>query len=74
MTMTLTATGTDRPTGAGVREAFARLIETLANASLGARRMREANGLFALDDDELARRGLSRDRIVHHVFAPHFYR
>jgi hypothetical protein len=50
------------------------LAETLANASLGARRMREANGLFALDDDELARRGLSRDRIVHHVFAPHFYR
>ena len=33
------------------------------------RRAREAERLFQLSDIELARRGLTRDRIIQHAFA-----
>jgi len=50
------------------------LAHWLADQSTGARLMAEVRSLSALSDAELARRGLSRDRIVARVFAPHFGR
>ncbi len=38
-----------------------------ANASAEAR-LRQVQALQALSDEELAKRGIARDRIVHHVF------
>jgi len=43
-----------------------------AAQSTGTRLLAEVRGLEALSDTELARRGLSRDRIVARVFAPYF--
>ncbi len=41
----------------------------LVNSSHAMRCNREAERLFRLSDGELARLGLTRDRIVHHAFA-----
>lgn len=49
--------------------ALLRAFETLAEGSYGMRRAREAERLFELSDAELARRGLTRDRIIQHTFA-----
>jgi hypothetical protein len=43
-------------------------FEALASASGAMRCAREAERLQMLSDAELAKRGLTRDRIVHHAF------
>jgi len=44
-------------------------FEIMAEASNGMRCAREAERLFELSDVELAKRGLTRDRIIQHAFA-----
>lgn len=58
---------------AGAGTALSRLFDTLAGASAAARCAREAERLFALSDAELARRGLTRDQIIHHAFRRYLY-
>lgn len=49
--------------------AMGRFLEHLVSNSHAMRCSREAEYLFTLSDVELSRRGLTRDRIVHHPFA-----
>jgi hypothetical protein len=49
--------------------ALVRAAELIGSMSAAARCGREVERLMALSDAELAARGLSRDRIVHHVLA-----
>lgn len=51
---------------AGALRHFGRII---ADSSGAARSAREAERLFRLSDAELARMGLTRDRVIHHAFA-----
>lgn len=44
------------------------LMMRMADASAGARAAREAGRLSQLSDQELARLGIARDRIVEHAF------
>lgn len=44
----------------------------LSKHSIGARLLGETKELEAMSDADLARRGLDRDRIVPHVFAPYY--
>ncbi len=57
--------------------AFGRFFEALAVSTTVARsyesRMRQIEQLNALPDAELAKLGLTRDRIVHHVFRDLYY-
>ena len=55
------ALGTLRRIGGGI-------FDALASASGAMRAAREAERLQMLSDAELAKRGLTRDRIVHHAF------
>ncbi len=57
-----------RPLLAGLGDAIAGFIEAIARSSHAARCAEEAERLFALSDAELARRGLTRDRIIQHAF------
>jgi hypothetical protein len=50
--------------GASVLDAFV----ALGRRSPAARCAEEAERLFALSDAELARKGLTRDRVIHHAF------
>lgn len=54
--------------GARLAERALAILEAMARNSHGARCAREAKRLFALDDAELARLGLTRDRIIAHAF------
>jgi hypothetical protein len=57
--------------GIGARlEAF---LEFAYQSSRMARMSAEVERLQALSDDQLARRGLSRDGIVRHVFGPYLH-
>lgn len=49
-------------------------LEWLSRFSAGAKCAREAEILSQRSDAELARRGLTRDRIVHHAFQRFIYR
>lgn len=49
--------------------ALSRFLATAADTSEAMRCAREAERLFALSDDELARRGLTRDAVISHAFA-----
>ena len=55
------------------REGNFAALEVIANASQAARCAEETERLFRLSDAELAQRGLTRDRIVHHAFARFLY-
>jgi hypothetical protein len=44
----------------------------IAETSSAARCAQEAERLFALSDEELARRGLTRDRVIQHAFRRYF--
>jgi len=69
-----TATQThDRPRLARIGHRLAAAAEAMSNASRLARAAREAQALYRLSDTELARRGLRRDQIAHHVFGPYLY-
>jgi hypothetical protein len=69
MTMqTATPDITGRFAGSGA--AFIRAMQRLSSRSRIARCAAEAERLFALSDAELARRGLTRDRVLTHAFAP----
>lgn len=62
-------TSLDRPFLARVGDTFRAAAEVLADACAGMACAREAKRLFALSDEELARRGLARNRIIDHAFA-----
>jgi hypothetical protein len=64
-TETLTA---HRSTLASIGSAIADFLITLAHRSPAARCAQEAERLFALSDAELARLGLTRDRVIQHAF------
>ncbi len=46
-----------------------KVVLFISNHSEAMRCSREAERLFRMNDDQLARLGLTRDRIVHHAFA-----
>jgi hypothetical protein len=68
-TLTPDASFPVRPLSAGPGAAFVRAMRRLSGGSQAARCAAEAERLFALSDAELARRGLSRDRVLSHAFA-----
>jgi hypothetical protein len=49
-------------------DTLAAIADTLAETGDLARCSREAERLFALSDEELARRGLTRDRVINYAF------
>jgi hypothetical protein len=57
--------------GAIFGAAAARIGAALDGAAAGARCARDAKRLLAMSDADLARRGLTRDRIAEHCFARH---
>ena len=61
----------ERPSGffAAVAKAARRFGAAIVENSGGMRCLREAERLSQLSDAELARHGLTRDRIVRHAFA-----
>jgi hypothetical protein len=63
----------DRSLFAAFRDAFLGFIEVMGSASHAAACAREADRLFELSDEELARRGLTRDKVVHHAFRSYLH-
>ena len=57
-----------RPLFAGLGSRLKAVLAAIADASQVARCAREVEHLSRLSDAELARRGLTRDRIVQHAF------
>ena len=53
--------------------AVTRFGNVLAESSGAMRCSREAERLFELSDDELAKLGLTRDRIIQHAFRRYLY-
>lgn len=69
--MATTTIGLRQPRGgilAGIRAGFTRLVELFEDISNAHYLSSEIQRLMALSDDELARQGLQRQDIVHHVF------
>ena len=62
--------GASRPFLAALGEAVVTCVEFLARHSIPARCAAEADRLFALSDEELARLGLTRDRVIRARFPP----
>lgn len=56
------------PAASGLRKSLGRLFRKMAESSQGYACAREAERLSALSDAELARLGISRDRIFQHAF------
>lgn len=56
-----------------VSDFFASLWSAAREQADMERRMLEMRKLEALSDDELAKRGIARDRIAHHVFRDIYY-
>jgi hypothetical protein len=56
------------PLLAGLGARLKAVLAAIADASQAAKCAREAEHLLQLSDSELARRGLTRDRVVHHAF------
>lgn len=63
-----TTTAPARPLLASIYGHLRKIGALIANQSELMRCSREAERLFAMSDDQLARLGLTRDRIVHHAF------
>jgi hypothetical protein len=51
-----------------IGDAVRAFCDILADSSTGMACAREADRLFALSDEELARLGLTRDRVINHAF------
>ena len=62
-----------RPLFAGIGDAFVRAYVGLCKRSPAARCAQEAERLFALSDAELAKLGLTRDRVIHHAFRQYLH-
>lgn len=56
------------PAHSGLRKSLGRLFRKMAENSAGYACAREAERLSAMSDAELARLGVSRDRIFQHAF------
>lgn len=67
--MTAYTTALPRPIFARLAESLRGALDILAEASTGMACAREAERLFALSDEELALRGLTRDQVIPHAFA-----
>jgi hypothetical protein len=52
-----------------IANAFHTTVAVMANASVGMACSREAERLARLSDEDLAKLGLTRDRIIQHAFA-----
>ena len=59
------------PLFAGLGARLMAVLAAIADASQAAKSVREVEHLSRLSDAELARRGLTRDRIVYHAFRHH---
>ena len=57
----------------GVASGFQLVARTVVLNGESEQRLNEARRLQALSDSDLAKRGLTRDRIVHHVFRDIFF-
>ncbi|EPX75672.1 hypothetical protein [Salipiger mucosus] len=55
------------------RGILTRIFDGLISLAEKNQRLRQADKLSAMSDAELARRGLRRDEIVHHVFRDQLY-
>jgi hypothetical protein len=66
--MTTQASTAPRSLLAGLAARLADGLAALAAVAPAARCAQEAERLYALSDEELARRGLTRDRVAHHAF------
>ncbi len=73
MTAQTTAQAPVRPVLARLGATALRFMTAFASASHAARCAREAERLFALSDAELARRGMTRDQIIHRAFGPYLH-
>ncbi len=67
--MTAQTSTLPRPFLGRLGETLRSVVAAFANASTGMACAREAERLFAMSDAELARRGLTRDRVIPHAFA-----
>ena len=68
MTTQINATNPRLPLFAGLGARLKAVLVAIADASQAAKCAREVEHLSRLSDAELARLGLTRDRIVHHAF------
>jgi hypothetical protein len=71
MTTSTARSGPIRSVLAGLGAGLERWMEAAASYSMAARCARHAEHLLSLSDEELARRGLTRDQILHHAFRPY---
>jgi hypothetical protein len=71
--MTTTALSGHRSILSAIGSAIGEAYVALARRSPAARCAEEAERLFALSDEELARMGLTRDRVIHHAFRHYLY-
>ena len=63
----------DAPRTNIIADFFSGLLEGLARVAESNHRMKEIHRLQAMTDEDLAKRGLSRDGIVQHVFRDVYY-
>jgi hypothetical protein len=73
MTATTTNAHPAHPVFGRIRSAAAAVFSALAEYNHAAHCAREAERLFRMSEQELAKRGLTRDRMVHHAFGPYLY-
>jgi hypothetical protein len=66
--MTTETLTTRRSLFAGLGDALANAYVKLCQSSPAARCAEEAERLFALSDEDLAKLGLTRDRVIYHAF------
>lgn len=52
---------------------FLKTLESISNASRHGRAAQRASKLYALSDEQLAKRGLTREGIAPHVFGNYYY-
>ncbi len=73
MTVQTTFEPARRTIFARIGENVAALYRVVVDASAMAQCAREAERLLALSDEELERRGLTRDRVIPHAFARYMH-
>jgi hypothetical protein len=71
--MTTETLTTHRSLIAGIGDALVNAYVKLSRRSPAARCAEEAERLFALSDAELAKLGLTRDRVIHHAFRQYLH-
>lgn len=69
----ITAHSTNAAPRSGLRAVLAAIAEFFETAAASNRRVRQVQYLQSLTDEELAKRGIKRENIVHRVFSDLYY-